>query len=54
MGSRLHGNDGPAAAHPTIVIPTTAGIHGSHIVIPKTAGIHGSHIVIPAKAGIHP
>ena len=28
MGSRLHGNDGPAAAHPTIVIPTTAGIHG--------------------------
>ena len=31
MGSRLHGNDGPAAAHPTIVIPATAGIHGSHI-----------------------
>ena len=30
MGSRLHGNDGPAAAHPTIVIPTTAGIHGGH------------------------
>ena len=30
-----------AAAHPTIVIPTTAGIHGSHIVIPATAGIHG-------------
>ena len=28
MGSRLHGNDGPAAAHPTIVIPATAGIHG--------------------------
>ena len=24
MGSRLHGNDGPAAAHPTIVIPATA------------------------------
>ena len=31
MGSRLRGNDGRAAAHPTIVIPTTAGIHGSHI-----------------------
>ena len=30
-----------AAAHPTIVIPKTAGIHGSHIVIPATAGIHG-------------
>ncbi len=41
MGSRLHGNDEPAAAHPTIVIPATAGIHGSHIVIPATAGIHG-------------
>ena len=27
-----------ATAHPTIVIPTTAGIHGSHIVIPATAG----------------
>ena len=55
MGSRLHGND-DGAAHPTIVIPTTAGIHGSHIVIPTTAGIHGSHIshiVIPATAGIH-
>ena len=36
LDSRLHGNDEPAAAHPTIVIPKTAGIHGSHIVIPKT------------------
>ena len=42
LDSRLHGNDGRAAAHPTIVIPKTAGIHGSHIVIParreSTAG----------------
>ena len=30
-----------AAAHPTIVIPATAGIHGTHIVIPAEAGIHG-------------
>ena len=41
MGSRLHGNDGRRRAHPTIVIPTTAGIHGPTIVIPATAGIHG-------------
>ena len=35
MGSRLHGNDGPAAAHPTIVIPTTAGIHGPTSSFPR-------------------
>ena len=42
-GFRLRGrNDGPAAAHPTIVIPATAGIHtGGRRWVPLSTGTTG-------------